>query len=167
MAVELLMNSREIVESYLDRELTEVLGETALQNLIASGADQKLSGTEAEILAALIQRRHNEVAMEKIRRNVSLLEFRDVLEGQQAIINLDSENDTKIEEFIVRLEKIYNKLSNKCVRLEKDKQFETDKLEKTVEYISKNNVFVSDSVESLQGPTREINDYNLSMLSKP
>lgn len=161
------MNSREIVESYLDRELTEVLGETALQNLIASGADQKLSGTEAEILAALIQRRHNEVAMEKIRRNVSLLEFRDVLEGQQAIINLDSENDTKIEEFIVRLEKIYNKLSNKCVRLEKDKQFETDKLEKTVEYISKNNVFVSDSVESLQGPTREINDYNLSMLSKP
>lgn len=167
MAVELLMNSREIVESYLDRELTEVLGETTLQNLIASGADQKLSGTEAEILAALIQRRHNEVAMEKIRRNVSLLEFRDVLEGQQAIINLDSENDTKIEEFIVRLEKIYNKLSNKCVRLEKDKQFETDKLEKTVEYISKNNVFVSDSVESLQGPTREINDYNLSMLSKP
>lgn len=167
MAVELLMNSREILESYLDRELTEVLGETALQNLIASGADQKLSGTEAEILAALIQRRHNEVAMEKIRRNVSLLEFRDVLEGQQAIINLDSENDTKIEEFIVRLEKIYNKLSNKCVRLEKDKQFETDKLEKTVEYISKNNVFVSDSVESLQGPTREINDYNLSMLSKP
>lgn len=161
------MNSREIVESYLDRELTEVLGETALQNLIASGADQKLSGTEAEILAALIQRRHNEAAMEKIRRNVSLLEFRDVLEGQQAIINLDSENDTKIEEFIVRLEKIYNKLSNKCVRLEKDKQFETDKLEKTVEYISKNNVFVSDSVESLQGPTREINDYNLSMLSKP
>lgn len=161
------MNSREIVESYLDRELTEVLGETTLQNLIASGADQKLSGTEAEILAALIQRRHNEVAMEKIRRNVSLLEFRDVLEGQQAIINLDSENDTKIEEFIVRLEKIYNKLSNKCVRLEKDKQFETDKLEKTVEYISKNNVFVSDSVESLQGPTREINDYNLSMLSKP
>lgn len=167
MAVELLMNSREILESYLDRELTEVLGETTLQNLIASGADQKLSGTEAEILAALIQRRHNEVAMEKIRRNVSLLEFRDVLEGQQAIINLDSENDTKIEEFIVRLEKIYNKLSNKCVRLEKDKQFETDKLEKTVEYISKNNVFVSDSVESLQGPTREINDYNLSMLSKP
>lgn len=161
------MNSREILESYLDRELTEVLGETTLQNLIASGADQKLSGTEAEILAALIQRRHNEVAMEKIRRNVSLLEFRDVLEGQQAIINLDSENDTKIEEFIVRLEKIYNKLSNKCVRLEKDKQFETDKLEKTVEYISKNNVFVSDSVESLQGPTREINDYNLSMLSKP
>ena len=158
------MNSKEILESYLDRDLAEVLGEKGLHNIVASETNRRLSETETEILTALIQRRHNEVAMESIRKNVSLLVFKNV--SQQTAVKNDPENDNEIEDFIARLEKIYSKLKNKYLSLEKEKESEVDKLEQLVEEVSKNNVFVFNESDHLDAVTQEINKYNSTMLSK-
>lgn len=158
------MNSKEILESYLDRDLAEVLGEKGLQNIVASETDHRLSETETEILTALIQRRHNEVAMERIRKNVSLLVFKNV--SQQTAVKNDSENDNAIEDFIARLEKIYSKLENKYLSLEKEKESEVDRLEQLVEDVSKNNLLVFNESDHLDAVTQEINKYNSTMLSK-
>lgn len=161
------MDSKEILESYLDRDLAEVLGEKGLQNIIATETEQRLSETETEILTALIQRRHNEIAMERIRKNVSLLLFKNVFDFQQTVLDNDYENDSEVENFVCRLEKIYSRLEDKCLSLEVEKDTEIDKLEQLVKEISESDGLLFNESDPLDAVTQEINQYNTTMLNKP
>lgn len=162
------MDSKTILESYLDRDLTEVLGEKGLHNIISSATHKRLSKTEVSLLAAIIQKQHEEVSLERVHKNISELEFRSVIDGQNTSAYPDSDgDDTEIELFVQRLEKLYNKLENE-IRVLKDKKIkETDKLEElTVEFSEQASKSDVNGTHELDSITNDINTFNSSMLNK-
>lgn len=161
------MKSQDILEGYLDKELMDVLGETTLQNIITKETQGALSETEVQIVAALIQRRHDEVSMERVRRNISLLEFGSVLSVDSTFNSVNHDNDNEIVEFISQLDRLNNILDE---NIEKAKSTRDEKLNQLK--INMKTLMDSKSLQKsnniddteLQNITKEINDFNSYML---
>lgn len=161
------MKSQDILEGYLDKELMDVLGETTLQNIITKETQGALSETEVQIVAALIQRRHDEVSMERVRRNISLLEFGSVLSVDSTFNSVNHDNDNEIVEFISQLDRLNNILDENIEKAKSTRDAKLNQLKinmKTLmdsKSLQKSNTI--DDTE-LQNITKEINDFNSYML---
>ncbi|KAG0680325.1 hypothetical protein C6P40_000194 [Pichia californica] len=165
------LDSKDIIETYLDRDLTQVLGETGIQSIILSETRNELTATEVEIIAALIERKHDETSMERVRKNISLLEFRNVIESTSNIElgndNDDDEDDedSEIQKFISRLEKLQTMIKKDIELLNKKRELEISKLENNIKLLNFDDT--SPNIDSeFQSLTEDINTYNLSMINK-
>lgn len=162
------VETNDIIESYLDRDLTEVFGEHGLQNIISSETNNELTATEIDLLAALIQRKHEKSAMERVRKNIMLLEFRNIYEPEDLQENINDDDDAEIENFVDRLETLHNNLQDSINSLEKDRKSEIKKIEKLVSELDNNNPFSmkNNSDINYDNLSNQINTFNLNLVNK-
>lgn len=161
------VETSDIIETYLDRDLTEVFGEHGLQNIISSESNNELTTTEINLLAALIQRKHEKTAMEQVRKNIMLLEFRNVYETDDLEKEIN-DDDAEIENFVERLENLHDNLQNSINSLEKNRKREIEKLEELVSELD-NDKLLSTNINSdinYNDLSDKINTFNLNLINK-
>lgn len=166
------IETKDIIETYLDRDLIEVFGEHGLQNIVSSEINNELTTTEIDLLAALIQRKHEKSAMERVRKNIMLLEFRNIYEPKdlEEYINDndDDDDDTEIENFVERLEALHNDLQDSINSLKKDKKREIKKIEELVDELDNNTTssINNNSDINYDNLSNKINTFNLNLINK-
>ena len=104
------MDSKAILESYLDRELSEVVGEKRLHKIVASELKKELNGKEQEALVRIIQKRHEESNMTLVRENVQNLNLVSVVDTDPSLENRGLNDDEQVNGFITGLLHINEKL---------------------------------------------------------
>ncbi|GMM46200.1 hypothetical protein DAPK24_027750 [Pichia kluyveri] len=107
------MDSKAILESYLDRELSEVVGEKRLHKIVASELKKELNGKEQEALVRIIQKRHEESNMTLVRENVQNLNLVSVVDTDPSLENRGLNDDEQVNGFISGLLHINEKLEKK------------------------------------------------------
>lgn len=107
------MDSKAILESYLDRELSEVVGEKRLHKIVASELKKELNGKEQEALVRIIQKRHEESNMTLVRENVQNLNLVSVVDTDPSLENRGLNDDEQVNGFITGLLHINEKLEKK------------------------------------------------------
>ena len=107
------MDSKAILESYLDRELSEVVGEKRLHKIVASELKKELNGKEQEALVRIIQKRHEESNMTLVRENVQNLNLVSVVDTDPSLENRGLNDDKQVNGFITGLLHINEKLEKK------------------------------------------------------
>ena len=130
------MDSRAILESYLDRELSEVVGEKRLHKIVASELKKELTGEEQEALVRIIQKRHEESNMTLVRENVQNLNLVSVVDTDPSLENRGLNDDEQVSGFITGLVHINKKIEKELaysVKLRDRRVQELDQLTKSLE----------------------------------
>lgn len=103
------MSSKDILETYIDRDVLEAFGENAIHKIIDTETGHRLSDAQIQTLTTAIQRKQDRDALERTRRNISQLEFRTIIETEDQAGQRDpeqSDRDGDITRFISRLENL-------------------------------------------------------------
>ena len=130
------MDSKAILESYLDRELSEVVGEKRLHKIVASELKKELNGKEQEALVRIIQKRHEESNMTLVRENVQNLNLVSVVDTDPSLENRGLNDDEQVSGFITGLVHINKKIEKELaysVKLRDRRVQELDQLTKSLE----------------------------------
>ena len=130
------MDSKAILESYLDRELSEVVGEKRLHKIVASELKKELTGEEQEALVRIIQKRHEESNMALVRENVKNLNLVSVVDTDPSLENRGLNDDEQVSGFITGLVHINKKIEKELaysVKLRDRRVQELDQLTKSLE----------------------------------
>lgn len=130
------MDSGAILESYLDRELSEVVGEKRLHKIVASELKKELTGEEQEALVRIIQKRHEESNMALVRENVKNLNLVSVVDTDPSLENRGLNDDEQVNGFITGLVHINKKIEKELaysVKLRDRRVQELDQLTKSLE----------------------------------
>lgn len=130
------MDSRAILESYLDRELSEVVGEKKLHKIVASELKKELSGEEQEALVRIIQKRHEESNMALVRENIKNLNLVSVVDTDPSLENRGLNDDEQVNGFITGLVHINGKIEKELaysMKFRERRVQELDQLTKSLE----------------------------------
>lgn len=160
------MSSKSILEAYLDRDLVEAVGETNIAKIINAETKNRLSKTQIQILSTLIQRQHDNDAMEEVRGNIECLELRNVVDAESSVQNLHSNKDLEIIEFITKLEKLNALLEKHVKDLDKSKSLLIEKCDGSISNLINTDWFptLDISKEELVNVTNEIHEFNKSII---
>lgn len=160
------MSSKSILEAYLDRDIVDAVGETNIAKIINTETKNRLSKTEVQILTTLLQRKHDNTSIEKVRGNIESLEFRNVVDAESSLENLHSNKDLEIIDFVTKLEKLNDLLEDHVKDLNKSKSKLLKKFDDTSSDLIKSDWFPSLdlSKEELIDVTNEIHAFNNSII---
>lgn len=148
------MSSKEIIQSYLDRDLFDAVGEETVKKMIRKDTQNRLSDTEVQLLALIFQRRHDVTNMARVRDDISNLDLVHVVSDDLRTESKD--NDAYLLDFIKKLDTLNDALTTNITKLDKQRTKLTDTFEKN---LTEAGILSVDIPNDYAGVTNEIHEF--------